>query len=718
MEESSSPHKPSPSSPPSSPSSPAGSLDLPSLQPLSHDHPLLSAPTFDPDAFLLSRIHIPLEELRAELREYLGDLREELVKLINEDYEEFLSLGTGLRGEEERLQRLEGPLQGVRKDIVSVRDVLAEHQAKLQEKLDERAALREEKALLDLLQRLFDTLAKAETLLDLPRTDELETSKLVTRVAGEYTQIVYLMNKARTEKCAIVDVVEERIKNIKSRLSKDLSTVLLNELENLNAPGLKQCLKTYELIEGWEEAEEVVRKVFREYCRNTISSSALSLPTSPTAPQTPHPLRNPSDIPRLPASYNTPLALLFNRVLAQVASYQPLLDASKEVSEKFDFFARVFWPEIGDTIVERLGNVIFAAGRPNDLHKYYTTSHKFLDLLESIAPSARSVLAMRSSPSYTAFERRWQLPVYFQLRWKEIVSSLEQSLVGQPSYTSTSDQKESEWVLVQSGAVWKALESCWKEDVYISELAPRFWRLSLQISSRYNTYLKSTVDSYVITEEDNSQEDAALRFASAAVVDLEKLAAKAKDLDVIKELNLREHLALPTTQYTSKILSILTRRCIDPLKLIRSIASQFRSSPTPSTSSSTRQPSYFVPSVFKPLHSLFSSQPQVKERYQQDFSRQIADAVFVNYASTLASVKKTEDLLRKHRKSKKSGITSFFGGGGHDGEGGEKEEERFINQMKVDIDALKEDAKGLGVDPESMDSWNELLAVVNKPGET
>lgn len=178
--------------------------------------------------------------------------------------------------------------------------------------------------------------------------------------------------------------------------------MLLNELENQNAFGLKQCLKTYELIEGWEEAEEVVRKVFREYCRGVsfpytsktlldlrlqklnrlnilckkkaISSSALSLPTSPIAPQTPHTLQNASsDVPRLPASYNTPLALLFNRILAQVASYQPLLDISKEISEKFDFFARVFWPEIGDTIVERLGNVIFAAGRPDDLHKVKTS---------------------------------------------------------------------------------------------------------------------------------------------------------------------------------------------------------------------------------------------------------------------------------------------------------------------------------------------------------
>lgn len=60
----------------------------------------------------------------------------------------------------------------------------------------------------------------------------------------------------------------KRIINIKTRLSKDLSTVLINELENQNAFGLKQCLKTYELIEGWEEAEEVVRKVFGEYCRD------------------------------------------------------------------------------------------------------------------------------------------------------------------------------------------------------------------------------------------------------------------------------------------------------------------------------------------------------------------------------------------------------------------------------------------------------------------
>ena len=48
--------------------------------------------------------------------------------------------------------------------------------------------------------------------------------------------------------------------------------------------------------------------------------------------------------------------------------------------------------------------------------------------LEFLAPSVKAIEAMRSHPIYGAFERRWQLPVYFQLRWKEIVTKLEEAL--------------------------------------------------------------------------------------------------------------------------------------------------------------------------------------------------------------------------------------------------------------------------------------------------
>ena len=54
-------------------------------------------------------------------------------------------MGTGLRGEEERLIRLGKPLGQLGEEIESVRSILLEQQIVVQEKLDQRAELREEK---------------------------------------------------------------------------------------------------------------------------------------------------------------------------------------------------------------------------------------------------------------------------------------------------------------------------------------------------------------------------------------------------------------------------------------------------------------------------------------------------------------------------------------------------------------------------------------------
>lgn len=128
------------------------SLDLP-LGSISL-HPLLSEPSFDPDSLLQSRSHIPLEELRGDLRSHLGVLREELVQLINEDYEEFIALGVGLRGEVQRLTRLELPLRELMSEVEvsqhvawltqAVVGLLEIDELRLQSSLLRRSALREE----------------------------------------------------------------------------------------------------------------------------------------------------------------------------------------------------------------------------------------------------------------------------------------------------------------------------------------------------------------------------------------------------------------------------------------------------------------------------------------------------------------------------------------------------------------------------------------------
>ena len=102
--------------PSSSPNTPT--YDLPLLAPLSHSNPHLTAPEFSIEEFLLSRAHTSLPDLRSELRDYLGSLKEELVKLINDDYAAFISLSTDLRGEGVRLERLKYPLGMLKSEIL------------------------------------------------------------------------------------------------------------------------------------------------------------------------------------------------------------------------------------------------------------------------------------------------------------------------------------------------------------------------------------------------------------------------------------------------------------------------------------------------------------------------------------------------------------------------------------------------------------------------
>jgi hypothetical protein len=363
-----------------------------------------------------------------------------------------------------------------------------------------------------------------------------------------------------------------------------------------------------------------------------------------------------------------------------------------------------------------------------------------MTILESMAPSYSSINAMRQSTEYMTFERRWQLPVYFQLRWKEIVGTYEAAL--------TSSAPVEGWALPQTGAAWTAWSRCWSEKVFIPELAPRFWRLSLQVSlssfpadvgltSRSlrdwvlgtgSQWMGSSLPKKISvrrSQHSRWRRRASWTYSNSGPKSVRRPSPSPCHLRVSHPLfafDLKadgaDYASLPSEHLQAKIISILTRRCTEPLKLVRSVASQFRAAPAPTLSSSSNSPSpsYYVPTVFKPLQTLYSSRPPLRDTYGPTWSTSIAETVFLNYASILASVRKTEDLLRRHRKSKKNTF-SLFGGGGGGKEDVEGEEERFRKQMMVDAEGLRRDAEALGVDVGISQGYKELVEVINRPAE-
>ncbi|KAI0675422.1 COG complex component [Trametes maxima] len=856
----------------------AAEHDLPLYTPLSHDDPHLSAETFDVEQFLLSRAYTSLPDLRTELRDYLAALKEELVRLINDDYEAFISLSTDLRGEGTRLEALQRPLADLKTKVLESRHTLQGIQDETKQKLDRRAAIREEKAFLHLLLKISESITRLESLLLIssPEDEDKEPSdvvamplatradtdaddrsrgnraKHIARVAAEYTQLLYHVSRAHTEPCAFIDESQWRIDRIKSTLSSDLDHLfsttlgaLMGGKEHGGRPtkvsdieksklyaDVTECLRTYDVLGLWRDAEDNIRReVLREFIKKTIYPGALSAPRSPIVPHTPLPVsgRAPSPAPPQTASLppRTPytpftafaskqnpfeftlhadasatslasaaildetddaLAALYNAVLRFVdRDVRRVMEIAEAVCAKsgsrtrqgqgqvtggtdgqapgFEIMANVVWAEVGRALMDELGSVIFAAGKPDEFRKHHETTQAFIRALEFLAPSVESVEAMRKHIVFAAFERRWQLPVYFQLRWKEIVTKLEESLVTTKLERNTT-KALAPFVTPQAAAVFDAVRASWSAEVFIPELSARFWRFTLQILSRYRTWLDKSlpplepppkvaaaaaaaerggsmasptarastpVPTEAASAESIAADEALLQQFATAVTDIKAMERQVRKL-WMEELSVmlpdtaqtegeqgvspQEALKHAISSLTSlvptllnQIVLILARRACDALLSMRSIPSQFRA-----MSSSKRmptEPSYFVSLIFKHTKAFFAIQTvdgpgaALKDDCLRPVAQEVFELVTQRYIYFLSAMKKTEESLRRLKKGKKSAY-SLFGSSSRDDDG-RADEEKIRTQMVLDVDAFGREAESLGVAVQENAAYRSLV---------
>ncbi|KAH0827904.1 oligomeric golgi complex component, COG2-domain-containing protein [Lanmaoa asiatica] len=844
--------------------------DLPICLPLSHDNEFLAAETFNVEKFLLSRSYTSLPELRTELREYLSSLKEELVLLINDDYEDFISLSTDLRGEGTRMGRLKAPLNGLREQIRVSRQSLRNIQDAIQAKLDMRSRLRDEKALLHHLLKISESITRLESLLLISKPDHAELppshlsgatevssgktrgsrGKHLSRVATEYTQLLYIVSKARAENCAYVEEIQWSIDRIRYTLTSDLDHLFSSILAALTGIGggktselekaklvadLTECLCVYDTLCLWRTAEDIIKRtVVLPYIRKSIHPDALAAPHSPIVPHTPLPSRAPPSSlpPRTPYTpytafsskqnpfdskdatpsipyldeFNDPLAKLFNQILRFVdqdlrrimqiaeqvsvksnparmdptsaAALPSSIEAATHISDRFDIMANVIWSEIGQAIMDELGLVVFAAGKPDEFLKVVyplidysdftytcgssaTRQHRHLSsALEFIAPSTKSVQAMRSHPVFASFNKRWQLPIYFQLRWKDIVGKVEDSLsntVISPNFTNFGHPV---FLMLQAESVWAAISSCWSAEIFIPDLAHRFWRLTLQLLSRYKIWLEtalpqieasvqvtsptdkvvrsslrsSTPQTSSETLPENNAVDDLLKQYAIILVDIKAMTlqvlvlwreeissalpelAASQDMHIDPEDALREQLTLLNSiadQVMKQVVQLLSRRACDSLLPVRSIPSQFRAM---SSKRVPTEPSYFVPLILRPVKAFFGiggssvAGNRLREGLLKESATEVFDSVCQRYIQYLTAMRKTEESLRRLKKGKKSTLGIFSGASASKDD--DRDEERIRTQMIIDVEAFGQDGKSLGTDIASVESYLQLSQMV------
>lgn len=107
------------------------------------------APDFDAPNYLstLSDRHQTLEDLRSDLRERSQALSKELLDLVNTNYEQFLSLGSDLKGGEEKVEDVRVGLLGFKRGVEDVRSKVKERKSEVEGLLEEKKGVSKEIAL-------------------------------------------------------------------------------------------------------------------------------------------------------------------------------------------------------------------------------------------------------------------------------------------------------------------------------------------------------------------------------------------------------------------------------------------------------------------------------------------------------------------------------------------------------------------------------------------
>ncbi|GAA5801026.1 hypothetical protein HPULCUR_006468 [Helicostylum pulchrum] len=641
-----------------------------------------TAAKFDPDTFLSSRRHLSLERMKSELNTHLTSLKAELVELINRDYQDFINLSTNLKGVDKDIQDLKSPLTDMEVQVKGVRDHFQDVTNSLEAQLESRAHLRNKKATLKLLLHINDSVTKVEDLLDInadvvkptsialngeTNTGDDSLGKQIERVAIEYNQMQYLVRKGKD--LAYVTENEWRITRIKDTLEQKLSKALSialsqirrGEVTRATKQSLTQCLRTYALIDQTQTAERIIREEFiRPFLTKIITQKAVEGARnygSPTGTdETKH-----------------PLFIMYTKILTFVSTdLQPILDITQKTlkGSNYDILVNSLWLEATERINKECKS-IFAAGQTDVFHKNYSATVSFISGLEGLCYSKRSLLYLRNHPTYNEFMKRWQLQVYFQLRFREIIKNVE-AILNEPSESLSLNNADftKEIILPGGEVILAAIKKCWSDQMFLYGLSHRFWRLTLQLILRYSGWSSDIANNpanvskdaeypklLAILEHDINNFVKIVKVQMNEIM-LPKLPANVQDLPSLKEsMNevLEQLTGLAVPKINSSITNSIAAECAETLKLVKSITSHYRHT----NKEAPKETSYFIPNLLKPLHHFIEqNQGWTDQEVQVSWAHVVVKNVVLQYTTTvedlLSSIKKTEESMSKLNKKKSS----------------------------------------------------------------
>lgn len=193
----------------------------------------------------------------------------------------------------------------------------------------------------------------------------------------------------------------------------------------------------------------------------------------------------------------------------------------------YNFIVNSFWTEVERRMETNMSS-IFAPGNPEAFYQKYKCTLEFLERIELIIEDPQDVGDFKAHSQYRSFQIRWNLPVYFQIRFQEIGSNLEKACNRELDAAKFTSQQisASQFNLVQFSIALTCISNCWQEGIYLPQLFHRFIKLTLQLLSRTTCWVDTAITFNFAAPADSQTPSLKLKLLATLFSDINNLSKK------------------------------------------------------------------------------------------------------------------------------------------------------------------------------------------------
>lgn len=151
-----------------------------------------------------------------------------------------------------------------------------------------------------------------------------------------------------------------------------------------------------------------------------------------------------------------------------------------------DILGNAIWKPLYDIFATK-HSIVFQAADPDRFHRSYSQSMHFLTQMEQrFCVNETMKIRFRSHESVVEFKEKWNVDVYFQLRFSQLSSALEKAFgVKREEQNPDLSLSGVHFLFANSKALWSAMQECWAPNVFLQPLVPSFSKLCMQLLSFY-----------------------------------------------------------------------------------------------------------------------------------------------------------------------------------------------------------------------------------------